>query len=201
MLNGRSKGNWKSRRSRQSKDERKGGRTVKTAASAFFCVYGIIASSEGPSAWRQTCALPRCESRYFHTDRKKPIIRTHLLSETSSDYIGLVPVVGLEPTRGISPTDFESVTSANSITPARMGYYIILAWRRQYPGWGFCEAAARLCRVIPLSPSASKACGIEHRPGTPAGRWESAPSMPSPRTGQRARRRGSAPGAGRTGTG
>ena len=66
---------------------------------------------------------------------------------------------------------------------------------------GFCEAAARLCRVIPLSPSASKACGIEHRPGTPAGRWESAPSMPSPRTGQRARRRGSAPGAGRTGTG
>ena len=92
MLNGRSKGNWKSRRSRQSKDERKGGRTVKTAASAFFCVYGIIASSEGPSAWRQTCALPRCESRYFHTDRKKPIIRTHLLPETSSDYIGLVPM-------------------------------------------------------------------------------------------------------------
>lgn len=94
-------------------------------------------NSVAPLAWRQTCALPRCESRYFHTDRKKPIIRTHLLLETSSDYIGLVPVVGLEPTRGISPTDFESVTSANSITPARMGYYIILAWRRQYPGWGF----------------------------------------------------------------
>ena len=146
MLNGRSKGNWKSRRSRQSKDERKGGRTVKTAASAFFCVYGIIASSEGPSAWRQACALPRCESRYFHTDRKKPIIRTHLLSETSSDYIGLVPVVGLEPTRGISPTDFESVTSANSITPARMGYYIILAWRRQYPGWGFLRGG---CPPVP----------------------------------------------------
>ena len=140
MLNGRSKGNWKSRRSRQSKDERKGGRTVKTAASAFFCVYGIIASSEGPSAWRQACALPRCESRYFHTDRKKPIIRTHFLSETSSDYIGLVPVVGLEPTRGISPTDFESVTSANSITPARIGYYTILPGRRQYPGRGFCGA-------------------------------------------------------------
>ena len=70
---------------------------MKTAASAFFCVYGIIASSEGPSAWRQACALPRCESRYFHTDRKKPIIRTHLLPETSSDYIGLVIAVGVEP--------------------------------------------------------------------------------------------------------
>ena len=64
----------------------------------LFCAYGVMASSEGPSAWRQACALPRCESRYFHTDRKKPIIRTHLLPETSSDYIGLVSPAGFEPT-------------------------------------------------------------------------------------------------------
>ena len=34
-----------------------------------------------------------------HTDRRKQIIRTHLLSETSSDYIGLVPLTGIEPVR------------------------------------------------------------------------------------------------------
>ena len=70
-------------------------------------------------------------------------------SETGSDSVGLVPVVGLEPTRGISPTDFESVTSANSITPARIGYYTILPWRRQYPGRGFCGAVFSACAAHP----------------------------------------------------
>ena len=136
MLNGRSNGRRRGRRPKQRSDE-KGWRTVQTAAPALFAFMGSAFSSVGLSAWRSAYASPRYENRSFHIGQRKQIIRTHLLSETSSDYIGLVPVVGLEPTRGISPTDFESVTSANSITPARMGYYIILAWRRQYPGWGF----------------------------------------------------------------
>ena len=48
LLNGRSKGNWKSRRSRQSKDERKGGRTVKTAAAAFFASMELLLLPKAP---------------------------------------------------------------------------------------------------------------------------------------------------------
>src|SRR5699024_7023761 len=90
LLNGRSKGNWKSRRSRQSKDERKGGRTMQTAAPALFAFMGSAFSSVGLSAWRSAYASPRYENRSFHIGQRKQIIRTHLLSETSSDYIGLV---------------------------------------------------------------------------------------------------------------
>ena len=160
------------------------------------------------SAFPGAGTLPRRAGRWFHHARGKQRIRTRRQSETGSDSVGLVPVVGLEPTRGISPTDFESVTSANSITPARIAYYTILARGRQDPGGIFAHRGGifarrfpRLHRVISPSPSASEGHGTARRPGTPAGRWEPAPSTPSPRTGQRARRRGSAPGAGRTGTG
>ena len=50
-------------------------------------------------AWKSVCASPRCENRRFRNGQRKQIIRTHLLSETSSDYIGLVRVGGLEPPR------------------------------------------------------------------------------------------------------
>ena len=42
---------------------------------------------------------PVAEMGVLITLEKKQIIRTHFLSETSSDYIGLVQMVGLEPTR------------------------------------------------------------------------------------------------------
>ena len=42
---------------------------------------------------------PVAEIGGFVTLEKKQIIRTHLLSETSSDYIGLVREAGLEPAR------------------------------------------------------------------------------------------------------
>ena len=48
---------------------------------------------------KKACAVPRCGSRCFRNGQRKAIIRTHRLSETGSDYIGLVPEVGLEPTR------------------------------------------------------------------------------------------------------
>lgn len=72
---------------------------MQTAVPALFAFMGSASSSVGLSAWRWACASSHCENRCFHIGQRKQIIRTHLLSETSSDYVGLVPVVGLEPTR------------------------------------------------------------------------------------------------------
>ena len=66
---------------------------------AFFAFIWISSFSVALLAWRSVCASPRCGNRWFRNGQRKQIIRTHLLSEISSDYIGLVPVVGLEPTR------------------------------------------------------------------------------------------------------
>ena len=98
MPNGRSRGRRRGRRPNRRSDE-KGGRTVQTAAPALFAFMGSLSSSVGLSAWRWACAVPRCGSRCFRNGQRKAIIRTHLLSETGSDYIGLVPVTGLEPVR------------------------------------------------------------------------------------------------------
>ena len=97
---------------------KKGGCTVSTAAPALFAFMESASSFGGLSVSRWACVPPRYGSGYAQTSQRKPIIRTHPLSEKGSDYMGLVPVVGLEPTRGISPADFESATSTNSITPA-----------------------------------------------------------------------------------
>lgn len=98
MPNGRSRGRRRGRRPKRRSNE-KGGRTVQTAAPALFAFMGSLSSSVGLSAWRWACAVPRCGSRCFRNGQRKAIIRTHRLSETGSDYIGLVPKVGLEPTR------------------------------------------------------------------------------------------------------
>ena len=98
MPNGRSNGRRRGRRPKRGSNE-KGGRTVQTAAPALFAFMGSLSSSVGLSAWRWACAVPRCGSRCFRNGQRKAIIRTHRLSETGSDYIGLVPEVGLEPTR------------------------------------------------------------------------------------------------------
>ena len=98
MPNGRSRGRRRGRRPKRRSNE-KGGRTVQTAAPALFAFMGSLSSSVGLSAWRWACAVPRCGSRCFRNGQRKAIIRTHRLSETGSDYIGLVPVAGLEPAR------------------------------------------------------------------------------------------------------
>ena len=98
MPNGRSRGRRRGRRPKRRSNE-KGGRTVQTAAPALFAFMGSLSSSVGLSAWRWACAVPRCGSRCFRNGQRKAIIRTHRLSETGSDYIGLVRATGLEPAR------------------------------------------------------------------------------------------------------
>ena len=78
---------------------KRAGAPCKRLRPALFAFMGSLSSSVGLSAWRWACAVPRCGSRCFRNGQRKAIIRTHRLSETGSDYIGLVPEVGLEPTR------------------------------------------------------------------------------------------------------
>ena len=51
------------------------------------------------SVWRSACAVPRFGNRCFRIGQRKPIIRTPLLLEKGSDYMGLVRMTGLEPVR------------------------------------------------------------------------------------------------------
>lgn len=95
MPNGRSRGRRRGRRPKRRSNE-KGGRTVQTAAPALFAFMGSLSSSVGLSAWRWACAVPRCGSRCFRNGQRKAIIRTHRLSETGSDYIGLQRTVKID---------------------------------------------------------------------------------------------------------
>ena len=65
----------------------------------LFAFIWISSFSVALLAWKSVCASPRCENRRFRNGQRKQIIRTHLLSETSSDYFGLVREAGLEPAR------------------------------------------------------------------------------------------------------
>ena len=76
---------------------KKGGRTVETAAPALFSFMGSASSSVGPSALRWASAPPRFGSGCFRIGQRKPIIRTHPLSEKGSDYMGLAGANTLEP--------------------------------------------------------------------------------------------------------
>lgn len=116
MPNGRSRGRRRGRRPKRRSNE-KGGRTVQTAAPALFAFMGSLSSSVGLSAWRWACAVPRCGSRCFRNGQRKAIIRTHRLSETGSDYIGLVRVTGLEPVCHTTHAP-QTCLSASSSTPA-----------------------------------------------------------------------------------
>ncbi len=95
MPNGRNGGKRRSGRQERNKNER-GGRTVKTAAPALFAFMGSASSSGGLSALRRASVPPRFGSRCFRIGQRKPIIRTHLLSEKGSDYMGLVREAGVE---------------------------------------------------------------------------------------------------------
>ena len=98
MPNGRNGGKWRNRRQKQNKNE-KGGRTVVTAAPALFAFIGSVSSFVGLSASRWAFAPLRFGNGCFRIGQRKPIIRTHLLSEKGSDYMGLVPLTGVEPVR------------------------------------------------------------------------------------------------------
>ena len=119
MPNGRSNGRRRGRRPKRKSDE-KGGRTVQTAAPALFAFMGLLSSSVGLSVWRWASAVPRCGNRWFHSGQRKAIIRTHRLSETGSDYIGLVREAGVEPAR---PCEHWHLKPASLPIPplARMG--------------------------------------------------------------------------------
>ena len=138
MPNGRSRGRRRGRRPKRRSNE-KGGRTVQTAAPALFAFMGSLSSSVGLSAWRWACAVPRCGSRCFRNGQRKAIIRTHRLSETGSDYIGLVPVVGLEPTR----CRHQRILSPSRLPFHHTGVYFVMIPCRRWdckkkfpPEWG-----------------------------------------------------------------
>ena len=88
-----------------------------TAAPALFAFMESASSSGGLSVSRWACVPPRYGSGYAQTSQRKPIIRTHLLSEKGSDYMGLVRLKGLEPTR-VAAREPKSRMSTNSITGA-----------------------------------------------------------------------------------
>ncbi len=96
MPNGKNGGKRKNRRTTEDKDK-KGGRTVETAAPALFAFMGLASSFGGLSASRWASVPPRFGSGCFHIGQRKPIIRTHPLSETDSDYMGLERVPTFEP--------------------------------------------------------------------------------------------------------
>ena len=50
------------------------------------------------SVWRPACAVPRRNKR-FHIGQRKPMIRTHPLSEKGSDHMVVVREAGVEPAR------------------------------------------------------------------------------------------------------
>ena len=92
MLNGRSEVKCRCKGTNR-RNRSKGGHTINTAVGPF-CIYKVFSSGlEAASTGL------RCISMWPRSSQRKAIIRTHLLSETSSDYIGLVRLKGLEPTR------------------------------------------------------------------------------------------------------
>ena len=113
MLNGRSEVKCRCKGTNR-RNRSKGGHTINTAVGPF-CIYKVFSSGlEAASTGL------RCISMWPRSSQRKAIIRTHLLSETSSDYIGLVRLKGLEPTRIAAREPKGAVTSVTNrdYTPA-----------------------------------------------------------------------------------
>ena len=110
-------------------------------------------------AWRLVYASLRCGNRWLRSDRRKQIIRTHFLSETSSDYIGLVRSMGLEPIRLLTHAP-QTCLSAYSSTTANNNNYntlpssfcqslfgkIYIHFCRSFSGGYFRRTTEPLCR-------------------------------------------------------
>ena len=83
MLNGRSEVKCRCKGTNR-RNRSKGGHTINTAVGPF-CIYKVFSSGlEAASTGL------RCISMWPRSSQRKAIIRTHLLSEISSDYIVLV---------------------------------------------------------------------------------------------------------------
>ena len=81
------------RRPNRTAEHNQGGRTIKTVAPALALSISFFAAL---SAWRLASAPPHYGNAYSQISQRKPIIRTHPLSETGSDYMGLVREAGVE---------------------------------------------------------------------------------------------------------
>ena len=150
---------------------KKGGRTVETAAPALFAFMGPASSFVGLSASRWASAPLHYGSGCFRIGQRKPIIRTHLLSEKGSDYRGLVRLKGLEPTR-VSAREPKSRMSTNSITGAygRRDVPAAVFVQLTTPGWQNSRpesppgASAPPIRPPAAAAPASAACRCSYSP-------------------------------------
>ena len=80
-----------------------GGGIISRYLRLSFLIIQSLTFSVDLSTWSWVFVLSRCGNKDVRSAQRKQIIRTHLLSETSSDYIGLVPKAGLEPARRCRP--------------------------------------------------------------------------------------------------
>ena len=92
------------------------GASCQNCAPAFFTFTGSASFSVGLSAWRSAVSSRRYGNAWFRSGRRKQIIRTHLLSEKGSDYIGLVRLTGVEPVR---PSGHKHLKLASLPIPAQ----------------------------------------------------------------------------------
>ena len=123
----------------------------KMMAPRLFAFIWISSFSVVLLAWRSVCASLRCGNRWLRNGQRKQIIRTHLLSETSSDYIGLVRETGLEPVR-----DYHTPLKRARLPIPPLSHILFCCFRNgdnYSKGSGFCQAvfakygAGFLCRL------------------------------------------------------
>ena len=68
---------------------KRAGTSLETDVPALFLFMLPASFSSALSAWRTASAPPHFGNKCFRIGQRKPIIRTHLLSEKGSDYRGL----------------------------------------------------------------------------------------------------------------
>ena len=112
------------RQEAETKEWQKGRAQPFTRCARPFCVYSAAFFFRGSLGLEVGLRPLCCGNGWFHSGQRKAIIRTHLLSGTSSDYIGLVRVTGLEPAR-FAAQEPKSCASANSATPAYTVFILI----------------------------------------------------------------------------
>ena len=125
MSNGRNGEKWRGGRAIEYRRKRRTHRV--NGYVRPFAFIGPLSSSALLLVWKLACASPRCENRRFRIGQRKAIIRIHLLSETGSDYVGLVRSTGLEPVR--SPTRPSNVRVCQFRHDRRTGIIISPVWR------------------------------------------------------------------------
>ena len=85
---------WKKRREAEQEQLTQPGRAQSSSDAPALSL--PVSFFEALSVWRSACASLRFGSGCSQISQRKPIIRTPLLSEKGSDYMGLVREAGLE---------------------------------------------------------------------------------------------------------